>query len=78
MANQHPALLLDCGEYSLPTHWHTHQERLVHYRELTTGERPVIVCTKTVSEYLQQERHGLAMLIHNQKKKCKRHDKSFS
>jgi hypothetical protein len=49
------SLLANCGEYSF--HLASHQERLVHYRELTTGERPVIVCTKTVSEYLQQERH---------------------
>jgi hypothetical protein len=50
------ALLVDCGEYSLQLP--AHQERLVHFRELTTGERTVIVCTKTVSEYLQQERHS--------------------
>lgn len=49
------SLIADCGDLHL--HLSSTQERLVHFRELTTGERPVIFCRKTVSEYLQQEHH---------------------
>lgn len=32
------------------------QERLVYHQELTTGERPAIMCKYTISEYLKDER----------------------
>lgn len=47
------SLQANCGEHTFSLA--AYQERLVHYRELTTGERPAIVCVKTVSEYLKHE-----------------------
>lgn len=46
------SLTAQCGEYTY--NLDSNQERLVHFRELTTGVQPVIFCERTVSEYLKQ------------------------
>lgn len=43
-------LTAQCGEHNI--HLTSDQERLIHYHELTTGNRAVIFCVKTESEYL--------------------------
>ena len=45
------SLIAQCDEHTY--FLNSDQERSVYFHELTTGERPVIVCLKTVSEYLQ-------------------------
>lgn len=46
-----PNLVAQCDEHTYTMN--SDQERLVYFHELTTGTRPVIVCVKTVSEYLK-------------------------
>jgi len=44
-------LVAQCGEHTYSLN--ASQERLVYFHQLTIGEQPIIVCKKSVGQYLQ-------------------------